>query len=82
VDPVSLFLAVSHPDISWGERFLVVGAVMLLIGLANRFSLRNKSKEDRDRANQSIGTEKLFWALFVGPGLMIVGLIYLVLAVA
>lgn len=72
------FIAVSHFDLRWAARFLIVGALFSLIGIVNRFVRRNQSKEERVKSNNSYGGLRIYWLGIAGIPLIIIGIILLI----
>ena len=67
-------IAVSHFDLRWGFKFLIVGALFTALGGIGWYLIRKKSPEERSRYRNSLGGERGYMFLFLGLALIVIGI--------
>jgi hypothetical protein len=63
--------------LSW-SGLLLAGVLFTLLGLWGRYMDRNKTQEEKSRSHNAYGSEKVYWAGFIGPPLIVIALILLI----
>jgi hypothetical protein len=67
--------------VTW-QGFLLAGVGFTLLALFGLFLDRNLTDDQRRKSHTSYGSEKVYWARFIGPPLVIIGLILMAINIA